>query len=186
MIGTAGSPARPIIGGIPGRVEGTPRSGPLALLVEAPSAEYWWMLSAGTGHAVEELEPGECLRLLASVTVGRVGVTIDALPAVLPVNFVMSEGAVVFRTVPGTKLDAATAGAVVAFEVDAYGTAESPGGWSVLVRGIARELTQPSDLAKARALPLEPWAWDRGADRFVRIEPTVLTGRRIIGTRAVS
>jgi uncharacterized protein len=144
------------------------------------------MPSAGTAHAIEELAPGECLRLLASVTVGRLGVTIDALPAVLPVNFVMSEGAVVFRTVPGTKLDAATAGAVVAFEVDANGTADSPGGWSVLVRGIAREVTDLSELAKARELPLEPWAWDRGADRFVRIEPTVLTGRRINGTRPAS
>jgi uncharacterized protein len=144
------------------------------------------MPSIGTGHEIEELAPAECLRLLASVTVGRVGVTIDALPAVLPVNFVMSEGAVVFRTVPGTKLDAATAGAVVAFEVDAHGTAERPGGWSVLVRGIARELTKPSELAKARALPLTPWAWDRGAERFVRIEPTVLTGRRIVETSVAS
>jgi uncharacterized protein len=144
------------------------------------------MPSVGTGHVIEELAPAECLRLLASVTVGRVGVTIDALPAVLPVNFVMSEGAVVFRTVPGTKLDAATAGAVVAFEADDHGTADAPGGWSVLVRGIARELTLPSELAKARALPLEPWAWDCGADRFVRIEPRVLTGRRIVGTRTAS
>jgi uncharacterized protein len=158
----------------------------LALLVPASSAEYWSMPSVGTGHGIEEIAPAECLRLLASVTVGRVGVTIDALPAVLPVNFAMSEGAVVFRTVPGTKLDAATAGAVVAFEVDAHGTADHPGSWSVLVRGIARELTQPSELAKARALPLEPWTRNQGADRFVRIEPTVLTGRRIVETRAAS
>ena len=170
MIGTAGSPARPIIGGFPAVSKGSPGSGPLALLVPAPSAEYWWMLSAGTGHAIEELAPGECLRLLASVTVGRVGVTIDALPAVLPVNFVMSDGAVVFRTVPGTKLDAATAGAVVAFEADAYGTAESPGGWSVLVRGVARELTDPlgagqGACASARVVGVGSWSRPLRADR---------------------
>ena len=117
--------------------------------------------------------------------VGRVGVTIDALPAVLPVNFVVSDGGVVFRTVPGTKLDAATAGAVVAFEADAYGTGSDPGGWSVLVRGVARELTDESELARARDLPLESWAWDGGADRFVRIEPTVVTGRRLRGAPPV-
>ena len=130
---------------------------------------------------MEKLAPAECLRLLASVPVGRVGVTIDALPAVLPVNFVVSDGAVVFRTVRGTKLDAATAGAVVAFEADGYGPATATGAWSVLVRGVARELIRPDELSTARTLPLESWAWEGGADRFVRIEPTVLTGRRVVG-----
>lgn len=134
---------------------------------------------AGNAPGLEDLEPDECMRLLGSVGVGRVGVTIDALPAVLPVNYVVSGGAIVFRTVPGTKLDAATAGAVVAFEADAYGTAEDRSGWSVLVRGVAEEVTHPAQLVAARELPLESWAWDGGADRFVRIEPTVVTGRRI-------
>jgi nitroimidazol reductase NimA-like FMN-containing flavoprotein (pyridoxamine 5'-phosphate oxidase superfamily) len=132
---------------------------------------------------VRELPRDECLRLLGSVSVGRVGVTIDALPAVLPVNFVVSDASVVFRTVPGTKLDAATRGAVVAFEADAYGTSEDPRGWSVLVRGVASELTDPVELAAARALPLESWAFDGTADRFVRIEPTMVTGRRVVGLR---
>jgi nitroimidazol reductase NimA-like FMN-containing flavoprotein (pyridoxamine 5'-phosphate oxidase superfamily) len=130
---------------------------------------------------VEELPASECLGLLASVPVGRVGVTIDALPAVLPVNFVVTDGSVVFRTISGTKLDAATRGAVVAFEVDAYGTSEQPLGWSVLVRGVAREITDPVELVAARALPLESWAWDGGADHFVRIDPTLVTGRRVVG-----
>ena len=129
---------------------------------------------------IEELDPDECLRLLASVPVGRVGVTIDALPAVLPVNFVVTDGAVVFRTIPGTKLDASTTDAVVAFEVDVYGTTDDPGGWSVLVRGIARELTDPAALASVDLLPLESWASDGDADRFIRIEPTLLTGRRVV------
>ena len=137
------------------------------------------MTETGARPTIEELNPDECLELLASVPVGRVGVTIDALPAVLPVNFVVHGGAVIFRTVPGTKLDAATAGAVVAFETDGYGDSRDPNGWSVLLRGIAHEIDDPAQLAMARALPLESWAWDGGADRFVRIEPTVLTGRRV-------
>jgi nitroimidazol reductase NimA-like FMN-containing flavoprotein (pyridoxamine 5'-phosphate oxidase superfamily) len=161
--------------------KGPPGEGPSALLDIATTADHGLMGTARTDRGVEKLEPAECLRLLASVRVGRLGVTIDALPAVLPVNFGLSNGAVVFRTVPGTKLDAATAGAVVAFEADAPGSPEHPGDWSVLVRGVARELTEHTELAKARALQLESWAWDGAADRFVRIEPTVLTGRRIVG-----
>lgn len=132
-------------------------------------------------RGIRELTVDECMELLTSVPVGRVGITIDALPAVLPVNFVIHHGAVVFRTVPGTKLDAATTEAVVAFEADAYGSAADPAGWSVLVRGVARELTSPDELAAARKLPLESWAWDGGAERFVRIEPTLVTGRRVFG-----
>jgi hypothetical protein len=86
---------------------------------------------------------------------------------------------VIFRTVPGTKLDAATAGAVVAFEADGYGSNAFPNGWSVLVRGVAREVTEAADVADVRRLPLESWAWDGGADRFVRIELTVVSGRRV-------
>lgn len=154
-------------------------AGPLALLATVSSVEYCQMVAAPTDRALEELAPAECLRLLASVAMGRVGVTIDALPAVLPVDFVVYDGAVVFRTVPGTKLDAATVGAVVAFEAD--GAATSTGRWSVLVRGVARGLNEPDELARAHALPLESWAWDGAADRFVRLEPTVITGRRVLG-----
>jgi uncharacterized protein len=129
-----------------------------------------------------ELEPEECLELLGSVPVGRVGVTIDALPAVLPVNFTLWNSAIVFRTVPGTKLDAAAAGEVVAFEADGYGTRDAPGGWSVLVRGVAREVTDPVELAQVTAIPLDSWAWDGSAHRYVCIEPTVMTGRRLVVT----
>jgi len=121
------------------------------------------------------------LALVASVPVGRVGITIDALPAILPVNFLVHDGAVVFRTVPGTKLDAATAGTVVAFEADGFTVGTPPSGWSVLVRGVAREITDEDQLVVARGLPLESWAFDGTADRFVRIEPTLVTGRRVTG-----
>jgi uncharacterized protein len=127
-----------------------------------------------------ELGAHECLDLLGSVPVGRVGVTIDALPAVLPVNHVVWNGAILFRTVPGTKLDAAAAGAVVAFEADAYGATGAPGGWSVLVRGIARVVTDPGELAEVTSLPLDSWAWDGSVGRYVCIEPTVMTGRRVV------
>ncbi len=128
--------------------------------------------------SIVDLDEAECHRLLRRGSIGRVGVTIDALPAVLPVNYAMHDGAVLFRTVSGTKLDAATANAVVAFEVDG-GADDSDGAWSVLVRGIAHEVTDPAELAAVRALPLESWAFDGAADHFVRVEPSIITGRRV-------
>jgi len=64
---------------------------------------------------------------------------------------------VVFRTDEGMKLDAASCGSRVAFEVD--GTdAVAHTGWSVLVRGEAVEVIDPAELARLRKLRLTPWA----------------------------
>lgn len=120
----------------------------------------------------------ECLERLASVGVGRLGVSIDALPVVLPVNFAVAGGNVIIRTVEGTKLDAAVSGTVVAFEADQYDP-DGGWGWSVLVRGRGCEITDPRELAEADRLPLRAWAFKNGsANRFLKIETTILTGRR--------
>jgi nitroimidazol reductase NimA-like FMN-containing flavoprotein (pyridoxamine 5'-phosphate oxidase superfamily) len=129
------------------------------------------------GPKLEELLRSECLRLLASVSVGRVGLSINALPAVLPVNFALLDGEVVFRTVEGTKFHAATAGRVLAFEADGYET-DGLSGWSVLVQGVSRVVTEPTELDRARQLTVEPWGVDRAADQIVRITSTLVSGRR--------
>jgi nitroimidazol reductase NimA-like FMN-containing flavoprotein (pyridoxamine 5'-phosphate oxidase superfamily) len=129
---------------------------------------------------LEDLSFEECRRLLAGTSLGRVGVTIGALPAVLPVNFVVDDDGIVFRTVPGTKLDAATARAVVAFEADGF-EAERDAVWSVLVRGMATEIVDPDELARARALPLQSWALGDRADRYVRVGMELVSGRRAVG-----
>ena len=87
---------------------------------------------------------------------------------VFPVNFALLKGDVVFRTVEGTKFHEAAAGAVVAFEADGY-EPDGSGGWSVLVQGVSRVITEPSELRRARQLNVEPWAIDGTADRVVRI-----------------
>jgi nitroimidazol reductase NimA-like FMN-containing flavoprotein (pyridoxamine 5'-phosphate oxidase superfamily) len=127
---------------------------------------------------LEKLSRVECTRLLATTTLGRVGVSMGALPAVLPVHFVVDGDEIVFRTVPGTKLDVATARTVVAFEADHY-DAESGTGWSVLVRGVAREVVDHHELARLRTLPLQSWTFDGAAERFVRVAMELVTGRRI-------
>jgi uncharacterized protein len=129
-------------------------------------------------NGLEVLSREECLRLVAGAHVGRVAVTVDALPAVFPVNFVLDDEAIVFRTAAGTKLDAATANAVIAFEVDSadplYHT-----GWSVLVQGVASEIVEPGELERAWALPLRAWA-GHDRDRFVRISTDRVSGRRLV------
>lgn len=82
------------------------------------------------------------------------------------------------RTVPGTKLDAATRRAVVAFEVDGY-AADGLSGWSVLVQGVCSEITDPGERAVVAGSPLRAWAFDEGvAERLVRIEASFVSGRR--------
>lgn len=125
------------------------------------------------------LEPDECMRLLASVAVGRVVFTENALPAVHPVNFVVHDGAVIIRSGDGRRLAAAADGAVVAFEIDEI-DADNRTGWNVTVVGRASVVDDPAEIAELSALPLYPWApGDRS--RFIRIQVERVTGRRIDG-----
>ena len=125
----------------------------------------------------QELTKSQCFELLAREHVGRVAVVDDRGPIVVPVNFVLDRHMVVFRTDEGTKLDAASRGSRVAFEIDEI-DAVAHTGWSVLVRGEAVEVTDPAELARLRKLRLTPWA-PGAKTRYVRILPTALTGRRI-------
>jgi uncharacterized protein len=122
------------------------------------------------------LPANECWALLRAADVGRLAVAVDNHPDIYPVNFVVDHGSVVFRTAEGTKLAAATLGAAVAFEVDGYDAAAGDA-WSVVIKGTAREIHQAGELFDALYLPLFPWH-AAPKHRFVRIEPTELSGRR--------
>jgi uncharacterized protein len=118
----------------------------------------------------------ECLALLGQARIGRIGLSIGALPVILPVNYCLLSDQILLRTSRGTKLAAATDHAVVAFEVDTF-EADGSAGWSVLVRGIASEVTDPRELADARATPLISWAVDGLADHYVTITTAEISGR---------
>jgi nitroimidazol reductase NimA-like FMN-containing flavoprotein (pyridoxamine 5'-phosphate oxidase superfamily) len=129
-------------------------------------------------NGLEVLPREECLRLLGTAVLGRVAVSTAALPTILPVNFHLDGDRILVRTGRGTKLDAATRNAVVAFEVDEI-DAGARAGWSVVVTGVARELTDPGELADARRHPLERWA--PGEDhRVIAISTDVMSGRRMV------
>jgi len=131
-------------------------------------------------NGLEILARDECLRLLATMTLGRVGVTSGALPAVLPVNFCVNEERVLIRTSVGTKLDAALRDCVVAFEVDDFNPVDHTG-WSVMVTGVAHELGGVETQAIAHA-PLARWA-PYGEGHTIAIPTDIVSGRRITHDR---
>lgn len=141
-----------------------------------PAIDSRWALETDRNGLVM-LDRHECLHLLASATLGRIGLTTGALPAVLPVNFWFDGERILIHTGPGTKLAAATQDAVVAFEVDDM-DAFWHTGWSVLVTGIAHHLTDPLELEKVHDLPIPRWA-PRGGGHVVAIVPELISGRRI-------
>ncbi len=128
--------------------------------------------------AFEELDREDCLALLADEPVGRVALTARALPVVLPVNFALLDGNIVWRSAQGTKLNDASVGFVVAFEADHY-EPDHMRGWSVMIQGLAHVITDSDELRRARDLPLESWAIEGAADRYVCLVPNIVTGRRV-------
>jgi len=58
----------------------------------------------------QELTDEECRKLLGERHLGRLALVDADGPVILPVNYTLDEGSVVFRTDPDGKLDAAAAG----------------------------------------------------------------------------
>jgi uncharacterized protein len=143
-----------------------------------PLAEFRIQRMEVDRNGLEVLDRDECLRLLGTATLGRIGVTSAALPTVLPVNFGFDGTRILISTGPGTKLAAATRNAVVAFEVDAI-DADAHTGWSVVVQGVAREITDSNERADAQSHA--PVRWAPGSDHHVvAISTEIVSGRRIL------
>ncbi len=135
----------------------------------------------GTGpNSLEVLGERECLDLLASGEVGRVGVVVDGQPLIFPVNYVLDGQFVVVHTDVGPMLTGASQ-ALVAFEVDGF-DAVARSGWSVLVQGMANDVTDALDYASEhlQTVELSPWA-PGPKPRLLRISATKVTGRRFQG-----
>lgn len=122
------------------------------------------------------LSDSECWQLLDAHTVGRLAVDVAGHPDIFPINYLVDDGTIVFRSGPGTKLAAAVLGRHVAVEIDGV----DDGGrsvWSVVVKGTAHQVEQMEERFAMDDLPLYPWiASDKG--NFVRITPELTTGRR--------
>jgi nitroimidazol reductase NimA-like FMN-containing flavoprotein (pyridoxamine 5'-phosphate oxidase superfamily) len=135
--------------------------------------DAWSMQHDTIDGVLEELDREECLRLAASMSVGRVAVAVDgAAPLVVPVNYVLDGEVVVFRTGPGTKLRALR-DTPISFQVDLIDPTHRTG-WSVLMSGVTVETTERD----VEHLVIESWApGDR--HHWIRLLPTWITGRTI-------
>jgi nitroimidazol reductase NimA-like FMN-containing flavoprotein (pyridoxamine 5'-phosphate oxidase superfamily) len=133
-------------------------------------------------RVIEELDEATCLDLISRGGIGRIGYTSRFGNAVLPVNYALLDGAIVFRTAEDGPLDTDLRTGIdgadykVAFEIDDIDPAARLG-WSVLIQGPAHHVTGAERDTVLRS-GVEPWApGDR--EMIVRIVPSRITGRRI-------
>jgi uncharacterized protein len=130
-----------------------------------------------TDHAGLEILPFDvCLRLLASVSVGRVGFFADGEMVILPVNHVVDGQDLVFRTARGSKLSAAEGRNLVTFEADEYDK-QTRSGWSVVVTGRAEVIYEDAEIQRLSELGLHPWVTAVERPFWIRIRASAVSGR---------
>ncbi|HEY3682777.1 MAG TPA: pyridoxamine 5'-phosphate oxidase family protein [Streptosporangiaceae bacterium] len=132
---------------------------------------------------LEALGEEACLRLIAAGGIGRIAYTGRHGLVILPLTYAFHQGAVVFRTMPGSAMDEdlrtgiADADYLVAFEVD-HVDEHTRTGWSVLIRGTAQHVEDGPGLAALEDARVRPWPGGP-RDLYFRIVPTRVTGRAI-------
>jgi nitroimidazol reductase NimA-like FMN-containing flavoprotein (pyridoxamine 5'-phosphate oxidase superfamily) len=147
-------------------------------------------VSPGEPAVLEDLDEAECLRLVSPGGIGRIAFTGRFGPTVLPVNYQLHQGTIVFRTAEDSPTDEdlrtgiANAEYKVAFEIDDFSPAAREG-WSVLIQGPVHHVESEAERASVREAGVEPWA---GGPRelFLRVVPSRITGRRISRKPAAS
>jgi len=145
------------------------------------------MSESMSGRVLEELDEAECLRLISPGGVGRIAFTGRFGPTVLPVNYKLHQGTIVFRTAQDSPTDEdlrtgiAHAEYKVAFEIDDFSPAAREG-WSVLVQGSLHHVDSEAERASVVEAGVEPWA---GGERelYLRVIPSRITGRRVAPKR---
>ena len=126
----------------------------------------------------EVLSVHECWRYLRSASVARVGVVSGDSAEIFPVNFLPDEGTVIFRTGPGTKLDAVLAGKTITLEADRFQHL-----WHHRLerhrQRSCRDRHEGRRSQESAAMELSPW--EPGTkDHLVRVTPAELSGRRFV------
>lgn len=133
----------------------------------------------GASAQVEHLAAADCQRLLRGDNLGRLALIADDRVDVFPLNYLVFDDDIYFRTAPGSKLDALGESAEVAFEVDGRRRRRV---WSVVVHGVARPIDDAELVQSARVSRL---ATDLPGTKshYVRIEASEVTGRAFRGAR---
>lgn len=136
------------------------------------------MMELSKDTVLEVLEPPECHRLLATGFVGRVGLVVGDLAYVLPVNYVLVDDLLIFRTALGSAFDQLARERRLTLEIDHV----DPGfhaGWSVMAIGWGTGLEDKVDVQLLEGLTLRPWGMG-SRPGWIGIRIDELTGRRVI------
>lgn len=152
--------------------------------LRAAGRTHWrltWQGNRSITPGLETLALEDCLRLFASVPVGRVGFHADDDVVILPVDHAVDGQEIVFRTARGSKLSAAEGQNLVAFEADHYDP-RTQSGWSVLATGHAEMVYENAEIQRLGRLGLRSWAAATDHPFWIRIRPTSVTGRQIPAT----
>ncbi len=130
---------------------------------------------------LEELSESDCWTLLRTVDVGRLATpTPRGGVDVFPVNHLVDQGSIVFRTAMGTKVSDAVEAQEVAFEADNAAPTydeQRDDPWSVVVHGVAELITIETDLFDSFELVVRPWHVSN-KPYFIRLVPITVSGRR--------
>ncbi|MEU5560860.1 helix-turn-helix domain-containing protein [Streptomyces globisporus] len=125
-----------------------------------------------------ELDEALCRTLLGDHGVGRVALTLEDGPVVLPVNYQVLDGEVMFNTGSASPL-AAAADTEIAFEADHIDDAFSRG-WSVLIVGTVRSVADEEAAQRLRETAYStPWAGEE-REHVMLLGARRGTGRKIL------
>jgi hypothetical protein len=130
-------------------------------------------------RGLEQLNRSDALKLLGSVSLGRLVFTHQALPAVRPVNHLVVSESIIVRATTGAAITSVAGrnGVVVAYEADDIDS-DTRLGWSVIVVGTARLMTDEFAAARYRAR-LRPWITGR-VDDVITISTDLVSGYRLV------
>ncbi|UVJ41272.1 pyridoxamine 5'-phosphate oxidase family protein [Arthrobacter sp. CJ23] len=132
----------------------------------------------GARHVSDNLDEQQCWELLRSHSTGRFGFVDDGRVMILPVNYVVHQTAIYFRTSAEGPIGDAVPRLTSSFQID-EARADRSEGWSVLVSGPSSRVEEPELLTHLWGqIMSEPWAGgDRG--QFVRVHAAQVTGRHV-------
>lgn len=141
------------------------------------------MATIDDDRVLQVLDDTDCRRLLAGQGVGRLGFSDGALPAIVPVSYVLRGDEVLIPADQRSPVVAAVRRAVVVFEVGDLDPV-SRSGWSVSAVGPSRVITDPREIAAIDigAPPLGPASPSRC---YICIQPGLRRGWRLRPLRAV-
>ena len=145
------------------------------------------MPESPTEPAVAVLSEEESWHLLAGADLGRLAVSIggagddtdDSGVDIFPINYVVADRVIFFRTAPGSKLMDLTKHPIVALEMDGTHNRRR---WSVVVKGTAVRLGLDEEIEASGVLflhsqaPTEKW-------NYVRVTASSITGREFTSSR---